>query len=31
MMVYPDNTFVKPIKTTQDQIGLHEYNGTLKH
>ncbi|XP_067022705.1 integrin alpha-9-like isoform X1 [Acropora muricata] len=27
MMVYPDNTFVKPIKTTQDQIGLHEYNG----
>ena len=31
MMVYPDNPFVKAIKTTQDQIDLHEYNGMLKH
>ena len=31
MMVDPDNPFVDPIKTTKDQIDLHEYNGTLKH
>jgi len=31
MMVDPDKPFVEPIKTTQDQIDLHEYNGTLKH
>ncbi|XP_074623390.1 integrin alpha-9-like isoform X2 [Acropora palmata] len=27
MMVDPDKPFVEPIKTTQDQIDLHEYNG----
>ena len=30
MMLYPDNLLVKSIKTTQDQIDLHEYNGTFE-